>query len=165
MSGCRPVTVPTDARHHPQPEAIRRAVSPRTRRRHHLAQQSHRRRLSEAVLREVNALCGEQGIFHVHDEAYEYFTYGETPHFSPGSLPGAAAHTLSLFSLSKAFGMAGWRIGFMAIPARLAEAVAKIQDTILICPSAVAQQAARAALDWVLPTAGRRSGRSTRCGA
>lgn len=148
MSGCRPVTVPTDARHHPQPEAIRRAVSPRTRAVVTISPNNPTGAVyPEAVLREVNALCGEQGIFHVHDEAYEYFTYGETPHFSPGSLPGAAAHTISLFSLSKAFGMAGWRIGFMAIPARLAEAVAKIQDTILICPSAVAQQAARAALD------------------
>ena len=30
----------------------------------------------EAALRAVNALCRERGIFHMHDEAYEYFIYG-----------------------------------------------------------------------------------------
>ncbi len=42
--------------------------------------------------------------------------------------------------------MASWRIGYMVIPAALDEAVNKIQDTILICPPAVSQHAAIAAL-------------------
>ena len=100
----------------------------------------------EAALRAVNALCRDRGIFHIHDEAYEYFTYGGVGHFSPGQLPEAAGHTISLFSLSKAYGMASWRIGYMVIPEVLAEAVNKIQDTILICPPAVSQHAALAAL-------------------
>jgi aspartate/methionine/tyrosine aminotransferase len=100
----------------------------------------------EAALREVNALCRSRGIFHIHDEAYEYFTYGGVPHFSPGAIAGAAAHTISLYSLSKAYGMASWRVGYMVIPAGLHDAVNKIQDTILICPPAVSQQAALAAL-------------------
>ena len=101
----------------------------------------------EADLRAVNALCRDRGIFHIHDEAYEYFTYGDVKHFSPGSLPDAAGHTISLFSLSKAYGMASWRIGYMVIPEVLHEAVNKIQDTILICPPAVSQHAALAALE------------------
>ena len=56
-------------------------------------------------------------------------------------------HTISLFSLSKAYGMASWRIGYMVIPEVLYEAVNKIQDTILICPPAVSQHAALAALE------------------
>ena len=51
----------------------------------------------EAALRAVNALCRDRGIFHIHDEAYEYFTYGDARHFSPGSIDGAAAHTISLY--------------------------------------------------------------------
>jgi aspartate/methionine/tyrosine aminotransferase len=42
--------------------------------------------------------------------------------------------------------MASWRIGYMVIPEILDEAVNKIQDTILICPPAVSQHAALAAL-------------------
>jgi aspartate/methionine/tyrosine aminotransferase len=99
-----------------------------------------------AALQAVNELCRDRGIFHIHDEAYEYFTYGGVEHFSPGSLPGAAAHTISLFSLSKAYGMASWRVGYMVVPDVLFEAVNKIQDTILICPPAASQHAAMAAL-------------------
>ena len=42
--------------------------------------------------------------------------------------------------------MASWRIGYMVIPEALSDAVNKIQDTLLICPPAVSQQAALAAL-------------------
>ena len=43
--------------------------------------------------------------------------------------------------------MASWRVGYMVIPEVLHEAVNKIQDTILICPPAVSQHAALAALE------------------
>jgi aspartate/methionine/tyrosine aminotransferase len=78
---------------------------------------------------------------------YEYFTYGPARHVSPASLPGAAAHTISVFSLSKAYGFAGWRIGYATYPERLAPAMAKIQDTVLVCPTVLAQVGAIAALD------------------
>ena len=71
---------------------------------------------SESALREVNALCRERGIYHIADEVYEYFTYGGARHVSPGSFPGAAGHTISMYSLSKAYGFAGWRIGYMRLP-------------------------------------------------
>lgn len=101
---------------------------------------------SEASLRAVNALCRERGIFHIHDEAYEYFTYDGATNFSAGSIDGAAAHTVSLYSLSKGYGMASWRIGFMVIPEALWPAVNKIQDTLLICTPTIAQRVAMAAM-------------------
>jgi aspartate/methionine/tyrosine aminotransferase len=101
----------------------------------------------ESALREVNALCRERGVYHIHDEAYEYFTYGEARHFSPASIPGSAGHTVSLFSLSKAYGFASWRIGYMVMPAHLLVSVKKIQDTILICPPVISQHAAVGALE------------------
>jgi aspartate/methionine/tyrosine aminotransferase len=100
----------------------------------------------EGSLRAVNELCLARGIFHIHDEVYEYFTYAGARHFSPGSIKGAAAHTVSLYSLSKAFGMASWRMGYMVIPESLWEAVNKIKDTVLICPPLVSQHVAVAAL-------------------
>src|SRR5204862_4300541 len=48
---------------------------------------------------------------------------------------------------SKAYGFAGWRIGYMTYPEHLADAIAKIQDTVLVCPPVVSQVAAIAALD------------------
>ena len=68
------------------------------------------------------------------------------PDISPASDPAAASHTISLFSLSKSFGFASWRIGWMIFPARLESAMRKTQDTLLICPPVVSQYAAIGAL-------------------
>jgi aspartate/methionine/tyrosine aminotransferase len=66
---------------------------------------------------------------------------------SPGAFDGAEAYTISLFSLSKAYGFAGWRIGYMAYPVALYDAIAKVQDTILVCPPVISQVAAVAAME------------------
>ena len=42
--------------------------------------------------------------------------------------------------------MAGWRLGYAAVPQQLGPALAKLQDTVLIAPSRVVQQAGVAAL-------------------
>jgi aspartate/methionine/tyrosine aminotransferase len=94
----------------------------------------------------VNQICRERRIYHIHDEAYEYFTYAGVKHFSPGSTQDAADYTISLFSLSKAYGFASWRIGYMVVPQHLTQAVNKIQDTILICAPVISQFAAIGAL-------------------
>lgn len=102
---------------------------------------------SEGCLRQLNELCQERNIYHISDEAYEYFTYDDTKHVSPGSFTNSHKHTISLFSLSKAFGFASWRIGYMVIPHHLLESIQKIQDTILICPTVIAQYGALGALE------------------
>src|SRR4029453_19669980 len=102
-----------------------------------------------------NELFAGPGLIHIADEAYEYFTWDGAAHFSPGSLPGASAHTISLYSFSKAYGFAGWRVGYMAIPRRFNEAVYKVQDTVLICPPLVSQAAALACVPIGRPWTGR----------
>jgi aspartate/methionine/tyrosine aminotransferase len=147
MAGCRPVAVATTGDYQIDPDAIAAAISPRTRAIVTVSPNNPTGAVyPAAALRAVNALCAALGLFHVHDEVYEYFTYDGAVHFSPGSLPGAGAHTVSLFSLSKAYGFASWRIGYMVVPETLFEAVDKIQDTNLICAPLVAQRAAEAAL-------------------
>ncbi|MFN9547101.1 MAG: aminotransferase class I/II-fold pyridoxal phosphate-dependent enzyme [Cyanobacteriota bacterium] len=110
--------------------------------------------IPEAVLRAINQLCADRGLLHISDEAYELFVHGMEPHFSPGSLSGAAAHTASLYSFSKAHGMAGWRMGYAAVPELLRPALAKVLDTLQIAPTAISQRAAAAALatdpSWAL---------------
>ena len=102
---------------------------------------------AESDLRNVNAICKEAGIYHISDEAYENFIYGDASHFSPSSIPNSSQHTISLFSFSKAYGFASWRIGYMVIPEAIYPAVLKAQDTNLICPALVSQHAAVGALE------------------
>jgi aspartate/methionine/tyrosine aminotransferase len=101
---------------------------------------------SEADLRAVNAICRDRGIFHLHDEAYEHFTYPGTTNFSPGSIEGAGAYTISMYSFSKGYGMASWRVGYMVVPESLWDAINKVQDTVLVCPPTISQIVALAAL-------------------
>ncbi len=148
MAGCKAVLVATDDRYQPDVEAIRRAITPRTRAVVTVTPNNPTGAVyPEMTLRAVNALCAERGVYHISDEVYEYFTYGAARHVSPGSFAGAEAHTISLYSLSKAYGFAGWRIGYMVFPEHLAGGIAKIQDTNLVCPPAISQVTAIAAME------------------
>jgi aspartate/methionine/tyrosine aminotransferase len=107
------------------------------------------------VLAAINRLCAERGLWHISDEAYAAFVHGAQPHRSPGILAGSGAHTITLHTFSKAYGMAGWRLGYATVPRPLMAGLAQVQDTILICPPRLMQQAAVAALEagpaWVAP--------------
>ena len=146
MAGCRVVRVATDERYQLRVDAIEAVITPRTRAVVTISPNNPSGAvLSAESLRAVNTLCAERGLYHLSDEPYEYFIYG-VPHTSPGAFPDAAAHTISMFSLSKAFGFAGWRIGYVVYPAALFSAMMKSQDTILINPTMAAQIGAEAAL-------------------
>jgi aspartate/methionine/tyrosine aminotransferase len=139
--------VPTDAEYQLDLEAIQRAITPRTRAIVTVTPNNPSGAVfPEPALRAVNRLCAERGLFHISDEVYEYFTYGGIGHSSPGGFDDAAAHTISLFSLSKAYGFAGWRLGYMLYPEQLADAMAKVQDTVLVCPAVISQVAGVAAM-------------------
>ena len=154
MVGCRPVLVPTGPDLQPDPAALAAAVGPRTRAIVTVSPNNPAGTVyPEATLRAINALCAARGLWHLSDEAYSEFTYDGAVHVSPGTFPGAAAHTVVLGSLSKSHGLASWRIGWLVHPAPLESALRKIQDTLLICPPVVSQYAAAAALaagpDWL----------------
>jgi aspartate/methionine/tyrosine aminotransferase len=147
MLNCLPVVVPLDANYQLDVEAVGRAITGRTRAVVTISPNNPSGAVYTAeALTAINELCRRRGVYHISDEAYEYFVYDGARHFSPGSLPGAAEHTISLYSLSKAYGIASWRIGYMVMPETLSVAVRKAQDTILICPPVISQQVAIGAL-------------------
>ena len=153
IAGCRVIAVDTNADQQPDLDAIGQAVTPRTKAVVTVSPNNPTGAVYRpSDLMAINRLCADRGIYHISDEAYEYFLYDEQEHFSAGSLPDAGGHTLSLYSLSKSYGLAGWRIGYSVVPNHLMTAMRKIQDTNLICPPTICQVAARAALevgsDW-----------------
>ncbi|NDJ19141.1 pyridoxal phosphate-dependent aminotransferase [Myxacorys almedinensis] len=147
IASCRAIVVPTDEHHQLQCDRIRQAITEKTRAIVTISPNNPTGAVySEADLRTVNQLCQQHHLYHISDETYEYFTYG-VPHVSPGSPSGSGNHTISLFSLSKAYGFASWRIGYMVVPAHLLESIQKIQDTNVICPAVISQYAALGALE------------------
>lgn len=148
MLSCTPVLVETGADYLPDLSRLRRAVTEKTRAIVTITPNNPTGVIYPAsLLKDINTLCRDTGLYHISDEAYEYFTFDGRQHFSAGSLDHAAAHTISLFSLSKAYGFASWRIGYMVYPENLTTAIYKAQDTNLICPAIASQYAALGALE------------------
>lgn len=97
----------------------------------------------------ASELCAAHGAWLVMDNTYEHFAYpNEEAH---ACIEGP--HILNLFSFSKAFGMMGWRVGYVAHPPSLGPQLLKTQDTIVICPTILSQKLALAAMgpgrEWV----------------
>lgn len=148
IAGCKPVLVSTDDAFQLDLAALEGAITSRTRAIVTVSPNNPTGVVyPQTDLEAVNELCRRKGIYHIHDEAYEYFFHGESQPFSPGSLNGSESMTISLYSLSKSYGFASWRIGYMVIPEHLFVPIQKIQDTHLICPTVIAQQAAIGALN------------------
>ena len=152
--GCRPVVAAADERYQLDLAAIEASIGPRTRAVVTVSPNNPSGAVyPESDLRAVNALCAERGLFHVSDEVYEYFLFDGARHFSPGAIAGAENHTVCIYSLSKSYGFASWRVGYMLLPPALLEAAKKIQDTNVICAPVVSQHAAVGVLDagrgWV----------------
>ena len=149
MINCKPIIVDTDSNYQPNLEKIIEAITPKTKAIVTVSPNNPTGAVCEKeILEKINILCKKKGIYHISDEAYEYFTYGEANHFSPGSLPNTSDYTISLYSLSKAYGFASWRIGYMVIPKHLSLSIKKAQDTYLICPTRISQESAIIALEF-----------------
>jgi Aspartate/tyrosine/aromatic aminotransferase len=147
MERCKPILVPCNDDYHLNIEKIRSAITSKTKAIVTVSPNNPSGAVyTKQELQKVNTLCKENNIYHISDEAYEDFFYQDHQHYSAASQADTQQHTISLFSFSKGYGFAGWRIGYMVIPTHLLAAIKKIQDTILISPPMISQHAAVGAL-------------------
>ncbi|KAJ1620282.1 pyridoxal phosphate-dependent transferase [Pavlovales sp. CCMP2436] len=109
--------------------------------------------IPERMLRALVDEAVRLGLWVISDEAYEHFVFDGAAHYSPAADVRARDNVLCLFTMSKSYGMAGWRVGYVSYPERLDEVMLKIQDTVPTHATTLAQQLAAAALDegadWV----------------
>ncbi|XP_047958264.1 aromatic aminotransferase ISS1 [Salvia hispanica] len=92
------------------------------------------------LLQRISDICKKAGCWLVVDNTYEYFMYDGRKHVCIED-----DHIVNIFSFSKAYGMMGWRVGYIAYPSEvkgLAEQLLKVQDNIPICASIISQQLA-----------------------
>ena len=82
----------------------------------------------------------------IADEIYEHIAYGAKV-TSFGSLPGMRERTITVNGFSKSYAMTGWRLGYAAAPAPLAQAMGKVQGTFTAGANPFVQRAAIAALE------------------
>lgn len=100
-----------------------------------------------AQLRAIAALAVERDLLVISDEAYESLTYDGHAHMSIASLgEEIKSRTILVNSVSKAYAMTGWRIGYAAGSAEIIKAMGTIQSQVTSNPTSIAQKAAVAAL-------------------
>lgn len=78
------------------------------------------------------------------DEVYERIVF-DGEHVSLGRLD-EDGRVVTVHSFSKEYAMTGWRIGYLCAAPQVVEAVVRVQEASVACPSWVGQRAAEAAL-------------------
>lgn len=101
--------------------------------------------LNRSELEGIAKLCQQHDLILVIDAVYATLTY-EVPYLCPTTLPGMAERTVIVDSVSKAYAMMGWRLGWAIAPGELPLHLANLAQCLLFgCPPFV-QDAAVTAL-------------------
>ena len=103
--------------------------------------------LSRTELEGIAALAVERGFAIVSDETYEALVYDGYQHVSIASLSDTIhARTIVVNSMSKAYAMTGWRLGYAAGPAEIIKVMDGLQGQMTSNPTSFAQRGAVVAL-------------------
>ena len=126
------------------PAELTRAISPRSK---VLVLNSPNNPSGAVYSPEELAALGEvvrrHGLYVLSDEIYEQLVFGNARHVSMASLhPELYDRTIVIGGVSKTWAMTGWRIGFAAAPADLAEGMERLQGQSTSNPASVSQFAA-----------------------
>lgn len=73
----------------------------------------------------VASFAVQHNLTVIADEAYEDIVY-DGEHVSIATLPGMADRTITTFTLSKSYGMTGWRIGYVVAPEIFVQSLQKV---------------------------------------
>ncbi len=115
--------------------------------------------LSRQECSDLLDLCRAKGLLLISDEIYDVFTYSESRSDvargdqslkrcpSPARFDGAEDCVLLVRGFGKTYGVTGWRMGYVAGPRPILEAMSRFQQYTFVCAPAPAQWGALAALD------------------
>ena len=97
-------------------------------------------------LKKIGEICKENGVFVIDDLVYRDISYNEEEKALPiSTIPGMFQNTISLFGLSKAYGMASLRSGFVvADEIIIREIINKIFQTMDAVPAIIGEALAGA---------------------
>lgn len=89
----------------------------------------------------IATLAQQHNLIIVVDEVYSRLVY-DTEHVCIAALPGMRERTVLLDGFSKAYAMTGWRIGYVAAPPAILEAMLKVHQYAIMCAGTAPQEAA-----------------------
>jgi aspartate aminotransferase len=150
LAGGKVVLAPLDAKrsYAIDPAAIEAKIGPRTRMIALVNPANPTGRVyTQAELEALAEIAIRHDLLVLSDEVYEQIVYDANRHISIASLPGMFERTFSLFAFTKAYAMDGWRLGYLAAPARFMPAVLKITMNDVAHVNVFIQEGGRAALE------------------
>lgn len=105
---------------------------------------------SKEQLEKIADLAIRYDLLVLLDECYEKFVW-EGEYTNIATLPGMQERTLIMNSVSKTYGMTGWRVGFILGPAECCSKMQQYHGNGFVCAAAVCQYGAAAAIAGETP--------------
>ena len=84
----------------------------------------------EAELERLAAACVRHDALALSDEVWEHVLFDGRRHLPLAAFPGMAERTAKVGSAGKIFSLTGWKVGWVAAPPDMAEAIAKAHQFI-----------------------------------
>lgn len=100
----------------------------------------------EEDLRKLADILYQNKIYVITDEVYDFLIYDDISYFNIASIKKLWPRVIRCCSLSKKYGMMGWRIGYLHTNKKLLMHILKIHDATIVCAPHISQEAAIAAL-------------------
>jgi aminotransferase len=102
---------------------------------------------SRKELEILGDFCVRHDLIIFTDEIYEYITYDDNRHISPGSIESLRDRVITIGGYSKTFSITGWRIGYSIAPEKYAALIGAANDLIYVCAPAPLQYAVAKAIN------------------
>ncbi|WP_319543693.1 pyridoxal phosphate-dependent aminotransferase [uncultured Pseudodesulfovibrio sp.] len=100
---------------------------------------------SKETVEKLVEFAKKHDIYIISDEVYDKIVF-DGEHHSPLNID-PNGNVISIYGVSKAYAMTGWRVGYYSAPSEVAPQMNKILEPYVSCASAVSQKAAEAALN------------------
>jgi len=111
--------------------------------------------LDADALEALADVARRRNLIVISDEIYERMLYDGARHLSIAGFPGMRERTIVINGFSKSYSMTGFRLGYLAAPAEMVEALQALKEPLSICTTSVSQWAGLAALTGPQDTAER----------
>lgn len=129
-------------------QAIEEKITPRTRVIMVNSPNNPTGRVLRAAEMDAIAACAiKHDLWVISDEIYEHILFDGQKHVSFAALPGMAERTITINGFSKAYAMTGWRLGWLAAPAKVATLVRNYQTQSITSAASFTMTAGVAALN------------------
>jgi aminotransferase len=87
--------------------------------------------------RELHQVAVERDLYIVSDEVYSDYVLDPADFISAGALDPDKSHTIICSSLSKNYGVSGWRLGYAITNAALSHQILKVNQHLITCPATI----------------------------